>query len=286
MNDEGPLERGASLAIADRFRALRRFTPARIALGRAGPGQPTEVNLRFAFDHARARDAVHAAADFVSIEQAWRAKGWEVARLDSAAPDRTTYLRRPDLGRRLSPESRARLAERNDSCDVAIVAADGLSALAVENGFAPLLDHLLPRLQGRRLVIGPLVLVEQGRVAVGDEIGELLRAKLVVVLIGERPGLSAADSLGAYITWAPRIGAMDSQRNCISNIRPGGLSFEDGAAQIVDIVRLAFAQEMTGVRLNDFRSAAAQASREARNTLTSGRRLEEPGHAGLSKDLD
>ena len=270
MSDDKSLVGGASVGIADRLRALRRFTPARIALGRAGPGQPTEANLRFMLDHARARDAVHAAADFDSIERAWRAKGWSVLRVQSAAPDRGAYLKRPDLGRRLSPDSRARLAQRTDSCDVVIVAADGLSALAVEKAFAPVLDPLLPLLQGRGLAIGPLVLVEQGRVAIGDEIGELVRAKLAVVLIGERPGLSAADSLGAYITWAPRIGAMDSERNCISNIRPGGLSFEDGAAQIADIVGLAFAQAMTGVRLNDLRSAAAQASSEAHGRLRLG----------------
>jgi ethanolamine ammonia-lyase small subunit len=127
---------------------------------------------------------------------------------------------------------------------------------------------LLSFLQGRR--IGPLFLVDQGRVAIGDEIGELVDAKLVVVLIGERPGLSAADSLGAYITWRPRIGAMDSHRNCISNIRPGGLSFEDGAAQIARIVGLAFAHAITGVRLNDLRSATIQASGEARNRLRPG----------------
>jgi len=138
--------------------------------------------------------------------------------------------------------------------DVAIVAADGLSALAIETNLVPVLDHLRPLLLARRYTIGPLVLVEQGRVAIGDEIGQLLDARLVVVLIGERPGLSAADSLGAYITWQPGIGAMDSSRNCISNIRPEGLPPEDAAAQIIDVITQAFAHEMTGVRLNDVRA--------------------------------
>ena len=140
--------------------------------------------------------------------------------------------------------------------DVAIVAADGLSALAIETNLAPLLDCLRPLLLARHRTIGPLVLVEQGRVAIGDEIGQLLGAKLTVVLIGERPGLSAADSLGAYITWQPRIGTMDSSRNCISNIRPGGLSPKEAAAQIGDMIEQAFAHHMTGVRLNDVRAVA------------------------------
>jgi ethanolamine ammonia-lyase small subunit len=267
MTDDDASQRGAALAIVDRLRSLRRFTPARIALGRAGSGQPTEANLQFMLDHARARDAVHAVADFDSIGRALQARDWSVVRVHSAAPDRAAYLRRPDLGRRLSPDSRAIVADRKSDCDVAIVAADGLSALAINSGLIPLLDHLRPPLLARRLAIGPLFLVDQGRVAIGDEIGERIGAKLVVVLIGERPGLSAADSLGAYITWRPRVGSMDSDRNCISNIRTAGLSFEDAAAQISDLVGLAFAHSIAGVRLNELRSAATDVGRGKRSQL-------------------
>ena len=265
MTDDNASQRGSPLAIVDRLRRLRRFTPARIALGRAGSGQPTEANLQFMLDHARARDAVHAAADFDVIGRALQALDWSVVRVHSAAPDRAAYLRRPDLGRRLSPDSCAIVADRKNDCDVAIIAADGLSALAIDSGLILLLDHLRPLLLARRLAIGPLFLVDQGRVAIGDEIGERIGATLVVVLIGERPGLSAADSLGAYITWRPLVGSMDSDRNCISNIRPAGLSFEHAAEQISALVGLALTHRITGVRLNESRSAATHVGRGTRN---------------------
>jgi ethanolamine ammonia-lyase small subunit len=208
-------------------------------------------------DHARARDAVHAALDCEALGQPLRERDWSVVRLRSAASDRAEYLRRPDLGRRLSAGGRSVVEATTRGDDIAIVAVDGLSALAVETNLLPVLDCLRPHLVARGHTIGPQVIVEQGRVAIGDEIGELLEAKLTVVLIGERPGLSAADSLGAYITWRPKIGTMDSNRNCISNIRPAGLSPEAAAAQIVDLVEQAFAHEATGVRLNDLRSGEA-----------------------------
>jgi ethanolamine ammonia-lyase small subunit len=235
---------------------LRGFTPARIGLGRAGSGQLTATALRFALDHARARDAVHAALNFEGLERALQDRGWSVVRVRSAAGDRAEYLRRPDLGRRLSPESRRAIGGQPTGSDLAIVAADGLSASAVETNLLRVLDHLRPLLLARRITIGPLVLVEQGRVAIGDEICELLGAKLVAVLIGERPGLSAADSLGAYLTWRPHVGAMDSSRNCISNIRAAGLAPGDAATQIIELIEQAFAYATTGVRLSDLRSAA------------------------------
>jgi ethanolamine ammonia-lyase small subunit len=241
----------------DQLARLRRYTPARIALGRAGSGQPTATSLHFMLDHARARDAVHAALDFEAIGQSLRERDWSVVHVRSAAADRAEYLRRPDLGRRLSPAGHFAIDGQPHGSDVAIVAADGLSASAIDINLLPLLNHLRPLLQARSLTIGPLVLVEQGRVAIGDEIGQLLGAKLVVVLIGERPGLSAADSLGAYVTWRPRIGMMDSTRNCISNIRPAGLPAEDAAAQIVGVIELAFKHAMTGVQLNDLRGTKA-----------------------------
>ncbi|WP_284270040.1 ethanolamine ammonia-lyase subunit EutC [Bradyrhizobium iriomotense] len=255
MPDRPPDESG-QLAVASHLAPLRRFTPARIGLGRAGSGQLTATNLQFMLDHARARDAVHAALDFETLGQLLREQGWRVARVHSAASDRSEYLRRPDLGRRLSASGRAVVEGATRGDDIAIVAADGLSALAVETNLLPVLDCLRPLLVARGRTIGPLVVVEQGRVAIGDEIGQLLGARLTVVLIGERPGLSAADSLGAYITWRPMIGTMDSSRNCISNIRPAGLSPGEAAAQIIDIIEQAFAYGATGVRLNDLRSTA------------------------------
>jgi ethanolamine ammonia-lyase small subunit len=258
MDDESP-ENG-NVTVAGDLRNLRRFTPARIAIGRAGCGQPTSASLQFSLDHARARDAVLAAADFDTLEQALHERGWSVTRLRSAARDRGEYIRRPDLGRRLSVEQGRALEGGERGCDVAIVAADGLSALAIESNLLPVLDHLRPLLIERHLSLGPLALVEYGRVAIGDEIGEQLGAKLVIVLIGERPGLSAADSLGAYITWHPRVGTMDSRRNCISNIRPAGLPAEPAAAQIADVVARAFQHGTTGVGLVSAASGALPAT--------------------------
>jgi ethanolamine ammonia-lyase small subunit len=229
--------------------SLRRFTPARIALGRAGAAQTTAATLQFALDHAAARDAVSAPLDFEGLAQALIAAGWNVVRLSSAARTRAEYLRRPDLGRRLSPESRAALASQAEACDVALIVADGLSSAAVAANAATTLDTLRARLTERGLRLGPLALAAQGRVAIGDEIGEILGARLSVVLIGERPGLSAADSLGAYITWNPRVGVMDSGRNCVSNIRAAGLALAEAARQIDDIVARAFLRQATGVAL-------------------------------------
>jgi ethanolamine ammonia-lyase small subunit len=246
----GDSPRGSDeLAVAGGLLRLRRFTPARIALGRTGTGQPTAASLRFMMDHARARDAVHTTLDFNAIGRSLRSLGWSVVHVRSAATDRAKYLRRPDLGRRLSSGDRPKLEEEAQGCDVAIIAADGLSASAIETNLQLLLGRLQPLLRDRGRTIGPLVLVEQGRVAIGDEISELLDAKLGVVLIGERPGLSSADSLGAYITWRPRIGTMDSDRNCISNIRPAGLLPEEAATQIADVIEQAFGHAVTGVRL-------------------------------------
>ena len=256
MRDE-PRDQSDQLAVTDKLARLRRFTPARIALGRTGSGQLTTTSLRFMLDHARARDAVHATLDFDSIGRSLRERDWSAVTVRSAAADRAEYLRRPDLGRRLSPADRLVIGRQERGNDVVIVAADGLSASAIEINLLPLLDHLRRLLLAQGRTIGPLVLVEQGRVAIGDEIGELLGARLVVVLIGERPGLSAADSLGAYMTWRPRIGMMDSSRNCISNIRPAGLSPEDAATQIVGVIALAFKHAVTGVQLNDLRGANA-----------------------------
>jgi len=239
---------------------LRRFTPARIGLGRAGSGQSTSATLRFMADHARARDAVHIPPDFEPLDEVLRSQGWSTLRVRTAANSRTEYLRRPDLGRRLSPEARELLNGQPAGNDVVMIAVDGLSSSAISGNLTPLASRLRVLLLARRLTLGPFVLVEQGRVAVGDEIGELLIARLTIVLIGERPGLSAADSLGVYITWRPRVGTMDSNRNCISNIRPAGLAIEDAATQVDTLVGRAVLHAMTGVALNDLRSPCAPVS--------------------------
>ena len=230
---------------------LRRFTPARIALGRAGSGLPTEAHLQFSLDHAMARDAVHAALDFAALAAALERRGWRSLQVASAAADRDQYLRRPDFGRRLSPSSRAALATA-PACDVVLVAADGLSAAAVAAHLLPLLDVLMPRLAG----VGPVVLAAQGRVALGDEIGELLRARLAILLIGERPGLSSPDSLGCYVTFQPRVGTMDSARHCISNIRAQGLAIPDAAEAIARLAADALALRATGLELERRRAPA------------------------------
>ena len=234
---------------------LRQFTPARVGLGRAGTGVPTAASLQFMLDHAKARDAVHRALDFAELGRALEARGWSVTRVRSAARDRAEYLRRPDLGRRLASDARPTLQALAGGCDVVIVVADGLSATAIAANLLPLLDRLLPGLLAAKLSLGPMVLVEQGRVAVGDEIGEIVGAKLVILLVGERPGLSAADSLSCYVTWDPRVGTMDSARHCISNIRSAGLSVAAAAELIVRLVCNAFLYRATGIRLNELHAA-------------------------------
>ena len=230
--------------------ALRRATPARIGLGRSGAGLPTGAHLDFQLAHARARDAVHAPFDPAPIAAELRRLGLEPRLLHSAAGDRATYLRRPDLGRRLDPRSRALLAARPpEPIDLVFVIADGLSATAVQTHAAPLLGATLARLADARLRLGPVAVVTGGRVAIGDEIGGLLGADLVCVLIGERPGLSAADSLGAYITWQPAPGTVDAARHCVSNIRPAGLPIASAAARLTGIFAAARRHRMTGIAL-------------------------------------
>ncbi len=218
---------------------LRSFTPARVALGRTGHSLPTAELLRFRLDHARARDAVYQPLDPQSLGVPHRL-------LTSAAPDRATYLQRPDLGRQLSRESREKLTKGD--YDAAIAIADGLSAPAVHHHAVPLLEALRPYLADWRLA--PLSVVLQGRVAIGDEIGELLGAKLVVMLIGERPGLSSPDSLGVYLTWDPRPGRTDAERNCISNIRAEGIGYEVAARQLSFLMQQSRLRRISGIHLS------------------------------------
>lgn len=235
----------------DPWARLRTVTPARIGLGRAGTALPVTANLDFQFAHARARDAVHRAVDFAAL--AGDLAPFETLLVASAAPDRASYLRRPDLGRRLAPGDWPGLAgppAPDLAPDLVFVIADGLSAGAVQTHAAPLVHACAAPLAGLRL--GPVVLVRQGRVAIGDEIGHRLGARAVVVLVGERPGLTVADSLGAYLTFAPRPGRRDSERNCISNIHArGGLSYGDAAAKLGWLVREALRRGVTGIALKD-----------------------------------
>lgn len=238
---------------ANPWTALRRHTDARIALGRAGVSLPTAAHLAFQLDHARARDAVHLPLERSALHAALaQASGLEVLDLHSAAADRLEYLQRPDLGRRLDDAARAQLAARPTAAtgfDAVFVVADGLSARAVHEHAAALLRALLPRLDDWTL--GPLALVEQGRVAIGDEIGAALAARLVVVLIGERPGLSSPDSLGLYLTWSPRPGRSDAERNCISNVRPAGLPYPAAAHRLAHLMNEARRRASSGVGLKD-----------------------------------
>ncbi len=221
---------------------LRLYTPARVSLGRTGHSVPTTELLRFQLDHARARDAVYDELDPATLSLPHKL-------LHSAAQDRRQFLRRPDLGRMLSDESRARL--QKGDYDLAIVMADGLSATAVHRHAEALLLELTPLLEAEHWSVAPLTVVLQGRVAIGDEIGERLGARLVAVLIGERPGLTSPDSLGVYLTWDPRSGRNDSERNCISNIRAEGVSYRDAAIRLHFLLREARARKLTGVGLKD-----------------------------------
>jgi ethanolamine ammonia-lyase small subunit len=246
--------------VKDTWAALRRYTPARVGLGRTGVSLPTVRHLEIQEALALARDAVREEFAPEAIAGELRALGLDSLECRSAATDRSTYLRRPDLGRRLLEESRSVLkAARDESPDVALVVADGLSAAASRRyapAFAAALRDLLPIAHWK---FGPVALVHQGRVAVGDEIGELLGAQAVLVLIGERPGLSASDSLGAYITWAPRVGRHDAERNCISNIRTGGLSVADGARSVAALLASARKHQFTGVALSQLLAAGSEA---------------------------
>jgi len=235
----------------DPWAALRRHTPARIALGRAGGSLPTRELLAFAAAHAQARDAVHQALDLPALEAALRAEGWGTLQVSSRAVDRAEYLRRPDLGRRLDAASAQRLeAQAGAPVDLLIVLGDGLSAQAVQAHALPLLRALREALQGE-FTLAPLLLASQARVALADEAGALLGARLALMLIGERPGLSSPDSLGAYLTHAPRLGCHDAQRNCISNIRPQGLAPALAALRLNWLLREALRRRLTGVGLKD-----------------------------------
>jgi len=231
---------------------LRELTPARVALGLSGASLPTKALLDFTLDHARARDAVHAPFDAEAQVAGLAGLGLEALRVSSQAPGRKDYLARPDLGRRLDADSRARLAScRGGAGPLAIIVGDGLSPAAVNAHAIALLRQLLPLLAADGIGVAHTVVATGARVALGDEIGELLKARMTVMLIGERPGLSAADSLGVYLTFAPSVGTTDEKRNCVSNIHGAGLTYEEAAAKAGWLIREGLARELTGIALKD-----------------------------------
>ena len=227
---------------------LRDYTPARVDLGRSGASLPTRALLEFQLAHAKARDAVRLPLAVTSLAVELKQKNVSSITLASSASDRDEYLKRPDLGRLLSETSRERLASCRGEYDVAFVIADGLSALAVHRHAVPLLHLLLRDLDWR---FAPVAIVEQGRVAIGDEIGQNLGSRMTVVLIGERPGLSSPDSLGAYLTWQPRPGRTDAERNCVSNIRAEGLSYAVAAHKLLFLMNESRRLKLSGAQLKE-----------------------------------
>lgn len=239
------------LQYTDPLASLKQFTQARIAIGRTGNSIRTQQSLAFNLAHAHARDAVYSELDIDTLFTNLRGFGLPVLMLRSKADNRQVYLQRPDLGRRLSELSVEHIADHVQPSDVAIVIADGLSAQAINNYAHPLLGKLIPMLKDAGLSLAPLSIVEQGRVAIADDIGQRLVSRLSIILIGERPGLSAADSMGAYITYNPLVGNTDDARNCISNIRNGGLDMNIAVAKIHYLITEAIRLKLSGVGLKD-----------------------------------
>ncbi|TDQ11537.1 ethanolamine ammonia-lyase subunit EutC [Pedobacter metabolipauper] len=230
---------------------LKGFTNARIAIGRTGTSIPVTESLDFKMAHAHARDAVYSSMDIPGLTAQLAPFNLPVIELHSMAADRAHYLQRPDLGRQLSTQSEDLLAGQITGFDVVICIADGLSALAIHENIAGLLDLLIPKLVHANFSLAPICLIQQGRVAIADGIAEQLQAKLSIVFIGERPGLSAADSLGAYLTYGPKRGLTDDSRNCVSNIRAAGLAHEPAASKIFYLIQEAFQRKLSGVLLKD-----------------------------------
>lgn len=240
-----------TIATADPWGDLRAHTTARLALGRAGNSMPTDELLRFGFAHAMARDAVHLQLDVDALRAQLAEDGCQTIAVHSAAADRAAYLLRPDLGRRLDAASADALAaQAPPPCDLLVVVGDGLSSMAIDSNARPMIAALRAHAPAG-WAIGPVVIASQARVALGDEIGQLLHAPMVAMLIGERPGLSSPDSLGLYLTWQPEVGRSDAERNCISNIRPAGSTYDDAARRCWWLAVEARRLKLTGVQLKD-----------------------------------
>jgi ethanolamine ammonia-lyase small subunit len=248
--------------MTDVWDRLRLLTPARLGLQRAGPGIGTRDHLAFRAAHALARDAVFSPLDVAGLMTAVQRLGLTALPVRSGCADQATFLSRPDLGRVLAAGEAARLQGETCAvaCDVAFVLAGGLSAAAVNAHAVPLLDHVVPRLSGLGWRVGPVAVTQFARVALGDQIGGVLGARFVVVLIGERPGLTAPDSLGAYLTFEPRPGRTDAARNCLSNIRPAGMAVAEGARRLLWLLETADVRGLTGVALKDESDRAVLAS--------------------------
>jgi ethanolamine ammonia-lyase small subunit len=239
--------------LPDPWTPLQRFTAARIAVGRAGVSIPLSESLGFRLAHAHARDAVYSSLDTTALQEGLHALGLPMLTLHSQATSRQHYLQRPDLGRMLNEASRTTVlaAREKESYDIAFILADGLSAMAVNTHGPALLTLLLPTLLADGYTLAPLSFVAQGRVAICDEIGSLLGAKVVVILIGERPGLTSPDSLGIYSTYRPTVGLTDDSRNCISNVRPAGLSYVAAAHKLRYLIQESLRLKLSGVALKD-----------------------------------
>ncbi|MBR0706723.1 ethanolamine ammonia-lyase subunit EutC [Bradyrhizobium liaoningense] len=244
MTDE--LDRGPTASLD-----LRGMTQARVLLGRFGAGLPTRAAQSFLLDHARARQAVWSEVDWVSVRDGLIDLELGIVEVESQAGDRAIYVRRPDLGRKLSLQAADRLTGARSDHDILIVVADGLSARAIDTNAVPLVRAVVGLLSARRLSIAPLVLASQARVALGDPIAEIVGARISIVIIGERPGLSAADSVGIYVTCSPRPGTPDSRRNCMSNIRDGGLTIGHAADGVASLVAHMLKTGISGVGLKD-----------------------------------
>lgn len=231
--------------------SLKEFTAARIGIGRTGASIPIKQTLELRLAHAHARDAVYSHLDVSKLTNELKQFDLPILHLHSKAEYREQYLQRPDKGRKLKRSSASQLEGFTGNYDIAIIIADGLSATAVNENTPQLLEKLISLLTAARLIVAPLCLVQQGRVAIGDKIAHLLGAKLSIMLIGERPGLSAADSIGAYLTYDPKPGLTDESRNCISNIRPKGLGYKAAAEKIFYLVQEAFKRKLSGIELKD-----------------------------------
>jgi ethanolamine ammonia-lyase small subunit len=238
--------------IPDSWEGLKAFTNARIALGRTGIATPLKEVLDFRMCHAHARDAVYSVLKVEELEETLQQFQMQVIIVNSNANNRAVYLQRPDYGRKLNEASVKNLKnESNYSADVAIIVADGLSATAINEHAVHVVKKLIPFLKQSVLTIAPIVIAKQARVAIADEIGSILNAKLSLILIGERPGLSSPDSMGAYITYQPSPGKTDESRNCISNIRPEGLSYDLAAEKIAKLINASLQLKLSGISLKD-----------------------------------